>query len=573
MDNSESQSPARLNPPERWAQAAQGRSTIGTALFGALLMWLALPPCDLWPLAWVAPAPWLLLIRRARLAGRRPYLAIWFAGFVFWLLVVHWLRLPHPALYLGWIALAFYLAFYVPVFVGLSRVAVHRLRLPLWLAAPIVWTALELARAHLLSGFLMAALAHTQLRWTALIQISDLAGGYAVSFVVMLAAACLVECWSLSDKRVHWRAILPAAICLPLALAYGYWRLAEDETDPAGLSPTVALIQGNIAPDWKQNAEKQTQILETYLRMSAEATRDRSDIDLVVWPETMYREPVYTLADDFKANAVPEEFQTSGDPREDAARFATYLKNVTPRRLGFIAQRLGAPLMVGAEAIYLNSWPDEAPKRFNAAVAVDPSGKVLGLYEKTHLVMFGEYVPLADRIPGLYKLTPLQGGLSAGEAPRSIEIGGVRFAPNICYESVIPHLIRRHLRELGERDETPDVLVNLTNDGWYYGSNELDMHLACSVFRAVESRKPVLIAANTGLTASIDAYGRIRDRLPRDKEGFLIAKVEPCRRETIYLRIGDLPAEVCLAVTFVFLTVGVCSRWASRKADLYAQAT
>ncbi len=117
------------------------------AFLGSILLWASLPPLDLWPLAWIAPIPWLLLIRRDELGGRRPYTMLALAGFAFWLGVLHFMRLPHWATSFGWVALSFYFAFYLPVFVGLSRVAVHRLRLPVMLAAPAVWTGLELARA------------------------------------------------------------------------------------------------------------------------------------------------------------------------------------------------------------------------------------------------------------------------------------------------------------------------------------------------------------------------------------------------------------------------------------------
>ena len=152
-----------------------------------------LPPVDWWPLAWVVPVPWVLLIRIKELSGRRPYTVFTLAGFCFWMAALHWLRLPHPATSIGWVALSFYFAFYLPVFVGLSRVAVHRLRVPVVLAAPIIWTGLELARAHLLTGMSMASLGHTQYRWIGLIQLSDLTGAYGVSFVVMFVAASLAR--------------------------------------------------------------------------------------------------------------------------------------------------------------------------------------------------------------------------------------------------------------------------------------------------------------------------------------------------------------------------------------------
>ena len=100
------------------ATANRSRATLGFGLLGSVLSWLALPPVGLWPLAWVAPIPWLLLVLRTELPGRRPYLAIWAAGIAFWLLAVHWLRLPHPATSLGWLALSVYLGIYLPVFVA-----------------------------------------------------------------------------------------------------------------------------------------------------------------------------------------------------------------------------------------------------------------------------------------------------------------------------------------------------------------------------------------------------------------------------------------------------------------------
>src|SRR5690606_15763615 len=104
--------------------------------------------------------------------------------FAFWLAMLQGIRLAHPALYAGWIALSWYLAFYLPVFIGLSRVAVQQAKIPLVIAAPLVWTALELVRGHLLTGFSMGLLSHTQVCWPMVLQIADIGGAYAVSFVM-----------------------------------------------------------------------------------------------------------------------------------------------------------------------------------------------------------------------------------------------------------------------------------------------------------------------------------------------------------------------------------------------------
>jgi apolipoprotein N-acyltransferase len=162
-------------------------------LFSGLLLWASFPPLSCWPLAWIAPIGWLVLVRCNRLPGRRPYAAVALACFLHWLAVFEGVRLAHPALYLGWFALAAYLAVYPVLFVVLTRIAVHRWRISILLAAPTVWTGLEWVRGHAITGFSMALLGHTQMSCTTLLQIADVFGAYGISFVVMLVAASLAR--------------------------------------------------------------------------------------------------------------------------------------------------------------------------------------------------------------------------------------------------------------------------------------------------------------------------------------------------------------------------------------------
>ena len=163
---------------------------------------------------------------------------------------------------------------------------------------------------------------------------------------------------------------------------------------------------------------------------------------------------------------------------------------------------------------------------FNSALLTDREGNVLGRYDKCHLVPFGEYVWFADMFPWLYQAHAAAGRIEAGRRPStSAASRDVRYAPNICYENTLPHLIRGQVAELRAAGEEPDVLVNLTNDGWFWGSTELDMHLACAVFRAIECRKPFLIAANTGFSASIDSDGRFLQQGPRRDTAVLVERV------------------------------------------------
>lgn len=531
------------------------RSTLGIALVGSLLMWAALPPLDLWPFAWLAPVPWLLLVRQDHLGGRRPFRALWLAGSAFWLAALYWLTLPHWATSFGWLALSFYLAFYIPVFVGLSRVAVHRLRIPLIVAAPIIWTGLELAKGHLLSGFTMGSLGHTQFRWLAFIQIADVVSGYGIGGLVIFGAACIARMipWN-GSRRAFWP-LAPLAAMFAATLAYGYYRLAPviESTTP---SARVALIQGSIDITMKMDPAAAQVIHNNYMDISNRAREAAKNgggpIDLIVWPETMFRGELISLETGFQP-----------PPDRTLPQIEDHIRAVDGL-IADTAHELGANLLLGIARWRLRA--DGRQDRYNSALFVTPEGRQLSHYDKMHLVMFGEYVPFADMFPFLYRFTPLPGGLQAGQEPQAEQIhsptrnSDLRFAPNICYESTIPHVIRRQVVELAERGQEPDVLVNLTNDGWFWGSSELDLHLMCAVFRAIECRKPVLIAANTGFSAWIDSNGRIIEQGPRRAEDVIIADVQRDPRHSPYLAIGDLPSAVCLLACCGLAAVGLWDR-------------
>lgn len=542
------------------------RRSLPIALVGSLLLWASLPPLALGWLGWVAPIPWLLLSRMDVLPGRRPYRALYVAGLAFWLGSIYWLCLPHPILTIGWFALSAYLAIYVPIFVGLTRVAVHRCSIPLWLAAPVVWTGLELARAHMLTGFLMASLAHTQVNWTRLIQIGDLVGEYGVDFLVMLVAAsiaCQIPVAAQGEvrSRIQLAALVPAVAVLGITLGYGYWRLnkADELDETLSKGPRLALIQGNSSAEMKFDPNRERQIMTDYMELSEKAIAkarqvgDGRPVDLVVWPETMFRTALITFDPGYRAPPGAERTP------EDIASYG-------PHDLAGLVKRLGTPVMVGVDRWHYptagSGNRESMPLAFNSTVLVGQKGEVIGTYDKMHRVMFGEYIPFADWFPFLYSITPLTGGIVAGEAPAALRLDDVYcFSPNICYETVIPHVIRRQVATFQSRDEYPDALVNVTNDAWYWGSSELDMHLACGVFRAVETRLPLVIAANGGISAWIDHFGRVRAKSPRQQSDFIIADIEPSGMRSYYVRFGDWFSGLCLVCCIVLAALG----WKARR--------
>jgi apolipoprotein N-acyltransferase len=544
---------AIARPSKRPQQSATATNTIDSAphggprffsrtlclgVAGSLLLWAAFPPLNLPFLAWIAPVPWLWLARTPRLIGRWPYFALWLAGCVHWLLMLEGIRLAHPALYAGWIALSFYLACYLPIFVGLTRVAVHQLKLSIVAAAPIVWVGLELLRGHLITGFSMGLLAHTQAELPLLIQISDLAGGYTLSLVIMLVAACITRTLPLRsptpDSRLPTRLtywpLLPTATALTFTFLYGWWRLSQKPPTADRQPLGVALIQGSIDTVFEQSAERARETLRQYEGLTELAAAQQRNLDLIVWPESMF--------------VVPERI--SGDDKPVAQDdFHLFMASEAARsNANSSLDHPGTMLLVGTSTFVGNP---AAFKVYNSALLADREGNVVARYYKTHPVMFGEYIPFADKIPWLYRITPITGGLSIGDGPKRFEVAGLTLSPSICFESTIPHLIRNQLLELARRGTPAGALVNVTNDGWFWGTGILDLHFRCGVFRAVENRKPLIIAANTGISAWIDSSGVILARGSRRRPEVIVAEVQADGRASPYHTLGDYPVHLCAA--------------------------
>lgn len=555
-------------------------------------------------------SPWPIL---TWLISVNPFWQIWMVSFLFWLVTLHWLRYPHPLVTIGWIALSFYLAFYLPVFIAIGRAAVHRFKIPSVLAVPVVWTGLEYLRAHLLTGFTLASLCHTQYRIYPVLQICDLAGQYALSFVMAWTAAGFAEVF----RQENWKkrgAMLVVALTPVLGTAsYALWRLHQQE--PGSSQIKVALVQGSVDVVFPPPPGTNEKMHQQYWELSLAAVRNADCLDLIIWPETVYGE---FLIDGTPEALPPPQWQGSVAEFHEALEQAI---QASREHLYTSAKILGMPMIVG---INRQEWTAEGPKIYNSAVLVpllqkevallpkhdsDPlqvshedqskgksafwnslsaqdshfgeaSRENLGpanatsftppieVYDKLHLVMFGEYVPFARYFEGLIELTPLstlQVNTEPGQKPKCFVVGKAQLVPNICFESTVPHLIRRQLRELRKAGFVPNALVNLTNDGWFWGSAALDLHLACSVFRAVEFRKPHLIAANTGISAWVDSKGSIRAEAPRRTLQVLLADVTLDDQVTMYLVLGDWFGILCLGFAAVVLCIEFFARFRIQK--------
>ena len=512
------------------ANRATGWQVFWVTLFSSLLLWLAFPPVGLWPVGWIALVPMMWLVATPTLKGRRPYRQIWMAGLLYWLATFYFIPIPHWALWIGWLVVSLYLSIYLPLFVLLARALVHRLHWPMVVAGPLVWVGIEWLRSNQITGMAMVCLSHTQYTQPIFIQVSDLFGGYTLTFLMAMFSAALVPWTGWSQNPRHgsrWLGLIGASLILLVVAGYGYWKLSQsfhagNENQPATV---VALIQGSIDTEFPENETQQMAYQEKrdqeYFQLSRQAAREWPDIDLMVWPESSFPLP------DILDSAKTEELHPGL-----AAMYRRQAKQV------WSAVTAGSKppfqMLVGA-----TSLDDE--KIYNAAILLNQSEDVATRYFKNHRVMFGEYVPLAGWLPFLQEWSPIGRGLTAGTQPATFEINGVRFSPNICFESTVPHLIRRQVNQLSNEGKEPDVMVNISNDGWFFGTSCLDLHLACNVFRAVEMRKTNLVCANTGFSAEIDPHGNIRQQGPRRATDKLRTEVRPLKSHSLYRMVGDLP--------------------------------
>ncbi len=509
-------------------------------LAGGLILWAAFPPLGWWPLAWIAPWCWFVVIDRQLLQNsadnhsesNRLWRRLrsqfngsaWLASCLCWLLLLQGLRLAHWGTHFGWLAIGMYLAFYLPVFLGMTVRIVTRTPLPLPLAAAISWTFLEWIRGHLITGFSFSLLAHTQAKQLWLIQIADFSGAYGISFLVMLVSGLVYRAGPWNQQRSQAWSLPPALtalLLLALTAGYGTLRLKTGPQDLSDEQLKVGLVQGSIDTQFGEDAVADNKIFALYNDLTLQLRMDNPDLDLVVWPESMfsYQGPELLMDQDSQppaeSNLDPVEFQQRAKYHNQL--FYQHTTNFA-RNINRIPTDQGTRELDISFILGTNCWRlPPTDNRFNSAILVDPTGTITNRYHKMHRVMFGEYIPGGQWFPWLYQLSPLGSGLTAGKQPIPFKLNNWTLVPNICFESSVPHLIRRQVQQLRSSGSQPDALITITNDGWFWGSSILDLHLLCGIFRAVENRLPLLIAANTGVSAWIDRDGRLVKTGPRRK--------------------------------------------------------
>ncbi|MHB8769712.1 MAG: apolipoprotein N-acyltransferase [Syntrophales bacterium] len=480
-----------------------------------LLLFLSFPKYGNWLFAWVALIPLLYALHgvRPREGFRIGFLTglVAYIGILYWIsfVVVQYGNLPLTVGIAAMVLLASYLSLYTACFAQ-GIVFLGERGIPPVLSAPVLWTLLDYARAHLLTGFPWEQLAHSQYLRTAVIQIADITGTYGITFAIVFINAVLYDLASHATSRTklhRTRVVAESAAAVALIAAiliYGHIRIGDLESLlKTARSIDVTLVQGNIDQNLKWNSQYQAQTIEIYRSLSLQRAPSRDG--LIVWPET----------------AAPFYFQQPGAMHAAVAG---------------VAATSGAALLFGSPSYETNG---SQTSYLNSAFLLKPDGTLKGRYDKVHLVPYGEYVPLRTLFPFVSKLVAGVGDFLPGRGYYPLSTGEHRLGVLICYEGILPDAARQYKR----RDA--DVLVNITNDAWFGRTSAPYQHLSMTVFRAVENRLSLVRAANTGISAVIDPVGRIVSRTGIFERTILNGSVKIVDEKTWYAAYGDLFVYCC----------------------------
>ncbi|TAK46663.1 MAG: apolipoprotein N-acyltransferase [Xanthobacteraceae bacterium] len=493
---------------------------------------LALAPFHLWPVlfATLPVAVWLIDGAAAGRLGGLAAAAVagWWFGFGYFVAGLYWLGHAFlvDAATFGWLmpfgvlGLPAGLALFMALGFALARLMWRRGALRI-LAFALALTVSEWLRGHILTGFPWNAFGYALSEPLALAQSAALIGLWGLTFIALAAGASpatLID--DAADTRRRWAAPALALIGLAVMTGYGTLRLA---LTPTRLVENVKLrlMQPNLPQDDKFNYGARQAVMRKYLALSDRATGPASGgvrgASILIWPESAF--PFFLARE---ADAM--------------AQIADLLPS-------------GTILITGAVR------PPETPpgqritRAYNSIYVIDHDGTILSVYDKMHLVPFGEYLPFQTALEklGLQQFTKVQGGFLAGSRRRSLMLPHApAVLPLICYEAIFPD-------DIVARDDRPGWIVNVTNDGWFGPSIGPHQHLQQARLRAIEQGLPIVRAANTGISAVIDPVGRITAELGLGIEGVLDAALPSALPPTVYARAGDVPVALAMAALVVLV--------------------
>lgn len=496
------------------------------AAVSGVLYGVSFPPFDFSTLAWFCFIP-VLLETDCSFPARRFHRTQSFVGglvmgLVANLIIFIWLWQTFRAASISdlttlpaWIFLSLLLSLYFAMFKWLYDFFPATAARP-WIAAAL-WVCLEHVRSHALTGFPWALLSDTQIHLKPFLQLASLTGAPGLSYGLIVFNAVAADLIRLRKKSA-WINFGVVLSLLSFLVVWGAWRCRHTDRSVSERRPfRVAVLQGNIDQYQKWDQQYESNIRATYERLVERAVSSKPDV--VVWPES----------------AVPGWI-----PNE--IRYVEWVKA--------IAIKSNVPHLVG-------SVSSRSGRDYNAVFLINPSGALAAEYDKRHLVPFGEYVPFGGFLSKWIPYLGQVGTFEAGAGPNVFSVGDAHLGPTICYEMIFPSLVRAAVRK------GADVLVNITNDGWFLRTGAPAQHYAANILRAVENGCFVIRSANTGISAIIDPCGRERARSQLLTEDMLVADIVPNRMPTLFTLFGDWFRILCWVLSFASFIV-IYSRHALR---------
>ncbi len=519
-----------------------------------LLQVLIFPTPNLYWLCWLAVAPLLVAVLRARrgdtavaeslareaLLPARPFHALllgWFSGVIFYAGSNYWvmysmhvyggletpLALGVLLLFCLWLGLQTGLFALLVAAVANGTTNVHAGVRRALLAAPFLWVAIELWRGYVV-GFPWDLLGTAQVENIPLTRLATVTGVYGLSVEIMLVNTAFAA--AVLARRRARVLLLGAAVLAAAALQASVF--VEPPAVPA--EGRARLFQQNIPIDqtWRSDTYRQTlgQLSATSAPLGPQENSPRPD--LIVWPES----PAPFFANDPLFRVILSQTATNAQ----------------------------AYIIAGAVGSDMPKAPGEEPRQiYNSAVLVAPDGTWTARYDKVHLVPFGEFVPLKSLLTFAQKLTREVGDYVPGNGRKVFDLGRYKVGTFICYESVFPGEVRQFAANGAQ------LFVNISNDGWFGPTAAPYQHLNQARMRAIENQRWILRATNTGITAVIDPYGRVLEQAPRNVQVTLDVPFGIISAQTFYTHHGDWFAWLCVIISLAFVLSGTrLTQWMRR---------
>ncbi len=493
---------------------------------------LALPPFDAWPVLFLTfpILVWLVDGAAGGRLGGLPSAAIagWWFGFGYFLAGLYWVGYAFlvDAKTFGWllpfavVALPAGMACYTGLGLALARMLWTRGPTRL-IALAVALTAAEWLRGHLFSGFPWNVYGYALTGPLVLAQNAALIGIWGLTFIaVAVFASPAVLTDDRTDTRRPWLPLALGVAILAALATYGVWRLGRTPTAFVD-NVRLRIMQPNLQQDDKFNYSAKQRVMSHYLELSDRSTGPQStgvrDVTHLIWPESAF------------------PFLLTREP-DALAQIAALI----PEGTVLITGAVRAPELAPGQKI---------ERAYNSIYVIDHDGSILSVYDKIHLVPFGEYLPFQDFLEklGLMQLTKLPGGFIAGERRRAMPVPRApRMLPFLCYEIIFPG-------ETVPDNERPGWLLNLTNDGWFGISSGPYQHLQQARVRTIEQGLPLVRAANTGISAVIDPLGRIVKSLPLGAEGIMDASLPRRINATLYARTGDTGVALVIGAALIIV--------------------